>query len=133
MPYLAEEFARQLAARNHTIDQLVAASGLSRGQLYLWKGGHQTSITPDHFALLAHALSSSVDDHARLVRAHLLDEKFGPGSDMVDVVIIGADELHDAPISRSKRERALAILSTHSVGNKELADLLIALASYVEP
>lgn len=128
MSYLSEEIQRQLLKSDQSIDDIVSKSDLTRSLLYLWKNGEQTSITEEQLRALAPALSSDPADHASLVLAHLQDERVGPGSELVEVSIMSAGLLKDAPRPRSKGEQALQYLAQERVHNRDLNDLLIDLA-----
>lgn len=128
MSHLAEELARQLAAHSLNSLQLAERSGISASQIYKWANSTQTSIDEDQLTALAPALSPNTEDHASLVRAHLLDEKFGPGSELVRVEIDGSDLLKDRPRMQTKREQAISFLSRESLTNRDLQELLIDLA-----
>lgn len=128
MSNLSEEIERQLGKTHQSIDSIAAKSGLTRSLLYLWKSGDQTTINEAQLQALAPALSDSSADHAAIVRAHLLDETFGPGSELVSITIKGAEELRDAPKPRSRAEQALHYLQQERLINRDLNDLLIDLA-----
>ncbi len=128
MSHLSDEIDRQLLQSKQSIDDVVRKTGLTRSLLYLWKGGEQTTIDEDQLVALAPALSSDVADHAALVRAHLLDEKFGPGADLVQVSIDGPSELKDRPRPRTKGEKAMEFLTRERLVNRDLNDLLLDLA-----
>lgn len=128
MSNLSEEIERQLAKTHQSIDAIAAKSGLTRSLLYLWKSGDQTTINETQLQALAPALSHDASDHAAIVRAHLLDETFGPGSELVAIHITGPQELRDAPRARSRGEQALNYLAQERLSNRDLNDLLIDLA-----
>jgi hypothetical protein len=128
MSHLSDEIDRQLANSSQSVDDVVRKTGLTRSLVYLWKRGDQTAINEEQLATLSPALSSLLHDHAALVRAHLLDEKFGPGSELVRVEIDIPAALKDQPRARSKGERALEFLTRERLVNRDLNDLLIDLA-----
>lgn len=119
---------KQLSKSRQSVDDLVPKTNLSRAQLYLWKRSEQTSINEEQLRALATALSDDALDHASLLRAHLMDETFGPGSELVRIEIDHPAALHDRPRPRSKGEQALAFLAEERLRNRDLNDLLIDLA-----
>lgn len=128
MSHLSEELSRQLATRRLTQADLASRSGISQAQISKWVNSDQTSISGDQLSLLAPALSDDVIDQAELVRAHLLDEKNGPASDLVDVTVQTLELRDMLPKPRSKGERALHFLSSERIRNRDLNELLIDLA-----
>jgi hypothetical protein len=77
---------------------------------------------------LANAISRDTADHAALVRAHLLDEKFGPGSHLVQVEIETSLTAKDKPRGRSRGETAITYLSELRLTDRTANNLLIDLA-----
>lgn len=128
MSFLSEEMERQLARTNQSIDDLVPKTGLSRAQLYLWKRSEQTSINEEQIRALAGALSDDPIDHAALLKAHLMDETFGPGSELLRIEIDHPSVMQDRPRPRSKGEKALSFLAEERLRNRDLNELLIDLA-----
>lgn len=127
MSYFSEELERQLDLAGLSVYAVAEKSGISPGQIYLWKRGDQTSIDENQLKQLAPVLSRDVTDHASLVRAHLMDEKFGPGHKLVHVEV-DAEALHDKPRQLTKREQALEFLSANTRTNRASRDLIIELA-----
>ena|SRR5579863_1465286 len=128
MSFLADELERQLQAQNVSVTELASKSQMSAGQIYKWLKSEQMSIWPEQLTALSKALSSNSADHAALLRAHLLDEKFGPAADLVHVEIDTNVELHDRPRPRIKGEQALHYLAELRVESKDVNDLVIDLA-----
>lgn len=128
MSNLADEINRQIDHHKLTQAQVAMRAGFSQGQISKWTRSDQVSIDAEQLAALAKALSNDVEDHAALVRAHLLDEKFGPGAELVEVALIHASVLSDKPKPRSKGERAMAWLAQERLRNPELNEMLIDLA-----
>lgn len=128
MSYLSEELQRQMTAHDVAGLQLAERTGISASQIYNWLNDRQSSITESQLSVIQAALGDDHHDHARLVLAHLLDEKFGLNHELVDVSVRSDSELRDAPRSRSKGERAMEFLAAERVRNRELNDMLIDLA-----
>lgn len=128
MSNLADEINRQIDAKSLTQMEVAERAGISQSQISKWTRGEQTSLDSEQLAALAKALSTDVEDHAALVKAHLLDEKFGPGAELVEVALIHASALKDKPKPRSKGERAMVWLSQERLRNPELNEMLIDLA-----
>lgn len=132
MSHFGEELGRQMAAKEINAVQLAERVEMSSSQLYSWLRGEQISVRAEQFNLIAAALTDDEQDHARLLYAHLLDEKAEAlGQHLVEVTLSDKAELKDRPRARSKRERALEILAGESMRDPEVASLLVSLAGYV--
>ena len=127
MSYLGDEIERQMAAQNLNGSQLAERSQISASQIYKWTNSEQTSIGQDQMTALSRALSTDANDHAALTRAHLLDEKFGPGAKLVSIEI-DSMELKDSPKKFSKGEQAVHYLAELRIQSRDVNDLVIDLA-----
>lgn len=128
MSHFSEELIRQFELRRLSQASAAERSGISQAQISKWVNSDQTSISDEQLTALALALSDESADHVALVRAHLLDEKFGPGSELVRIEIDDSTALNDRPRPRSKGEKALHFLAEERLRNRDLNDLLIDLA-----
>lgn len=108
--------------------QLSQRCGISASQIYNWINNVQVSVSEEQLGSLAPALSTDPAQHAALLAAHLLDEKKGPGSELVTIDVHGPTLLKDATKPRSRVEKAIAHLAAERHNNAALAELLIALA-----
>lgn len=133
MSYFSEELVRQMTTKNVTGIRLADLTGFSASQISNWTRGEQTTINEQQLSVIQAALGDDAHDHARLVLAHLLDEKFGLNSDLVEVTVRDAGEMRDYVRPSSKGEAALAFLAGERVRNRELNDLLIDLARLLQP
>lgn len=107
---------------------LSALTGISNSQFSRWKNGLQTSISEDDFSALATALSTDAEDHARLLRAHLEDERFGPGAELITIELISNGEMQDRARPQTKLESAWQFLHSQTARNSDLRALIIDLA-----
>lgn len=128
MSHLSEALTRQFELKELSQASVAERSGISQAQISKWVNSDQTSISDDQLSALAIALSDDPSEHAALVRAHLLDECFGPGSELIRIEIDHPSVLKDRPRPRSKGEKALAFLAEERHRNRDLNDLLIDLA-----
>lgn len=128
MSHFAEELNRQIRANNLTQVELAVRSGISQAQISKWIRSEQTSLQKEQMDALAPALSEKPVENAALLRAHLLDEMFGPGADLISIDIQTTDEAHDRPRLRSAREKAIQFLSQQALVNDDLKQLLVRLA-----
>lgn len=128
MSHLSEELTRQLKSIQASVDDITAKCNISRGQIYKWIKSEQTSISAEQLDALASALSSSPMDHAKLLVAHLQDERIGAARHLVRIELDGPDALHDKPRPKTKGEKAIHFLAEQRVENRSVNDLVIDLA-----
>jgi transcriptional regulator with XRE-family HTH domain len=128
MSHLADTLAQLIEAKGSNALEISRRCGISSSQLYLWLRSEQISISEEQLNALAPVVSDDMGDHATLVRAHLLDHLYGPGSELIRIEIDHAGVLRDAPRGRSKGEKALDYLREERLKNRELNLLLIDLA-----
>ena len=128
MSFLSEELERQFEAAATNPFQLGERIGVSPSQIYKWLRDEQTSISADQLRAIAEGTSKNVNDHAALVRAHLLDEKFGPGSHLVRIEVDSPETMNDQPRPRSKGERAMLYLAEARIKSRAINDLVVDLA-----
>lgn len=126
--YLSEELERQFARSRTNPLQLSEQIKISPSQIYKWLRSEQTSISAEQLTSLAKGLSSDENSHAALVLAHLQDERFGPGSNLVRIEILSDGKMSDGPKPRSKGEKALHYLAEQRVVSRDVNDLVIDLA-----
>lgn len=91
MSYFGETL-RSLMGKNSSMKavQLAVQSGVSQPTLSRYLSGFSTPTDPEDIARLARAVSSDPMQQAELVRAHLLDECKGPGSEKIQILIVDA-------------------------------------------
>lgn len=128
MSNFSEELEKQMATKPASQVEAAELSGISQSQISKWLRSEQTSISSDQITALAKALSDDPVKHANLVKAHLLDEKFGAGSELVRIEIDSPAEWKDKPRPRSKGERAMNYLAEQRVISRDVNDLVIDLA-----
>lgn len=131
MSFLSEELERQMArARipDRSWVRVAETIQVSTSQIYKWVRGEQTHISPEHLDGIAKYLSDDLEDHAQLVVAHLFDEKFGSGSELVHISIKSRGELRDKPRPKSRGERAIHFLAESRIENRDVNEMLIDLA-----
>ncbi len=128
MSYLSEELQRQLDSAKASIDGVSDKTKIARSQIYKWLNGEQISISAGQLDALAEAFNATPTDHAKLLVAHLQDERFGKSAPLVRIEIDTPAELRDRPKPRTKGERAMAFLAEERVKFKDVNDLIIDLA-----
>lgn len=128
MSYLSDEINRQMEDHGVSAQQLAERTGFSLSQMYNWIRGDQLTINEIQMTGLQAALSNDSHSHARLVLAHLLDEKFGHSHDQIAVELKAEFEVRDKPRTRARGEKALHFLAELRVKSRDCNDLLIDLA-----
>lgn len=111
-----------------SVDDISGKCKISRGQIYKWLNGDQTSISGEQIDGLAGALSKDPMDHAKMLVAHLQDESVGSARDLVRIETDTVQELKDRPRARTKGEKAIQFLIEQRLQNRSIDDLLIDLA-----
>lgn len=137
MSHLSETLEKLLARHDLTAHQIAIRSEISPSQLSKWMCGKQTSISEKHLTALAKTISKEPADQAELVLAHLQDEKFGPGSDLIEITLNAPvrkagktkspAKTSKAPV-QSKGDEALSYLAQERLRNREVNSLLVDLA-----
>jgi len=133
MSYLSEEMERQM--QRCPTKSWVSIAGemkLSTSQVYKWSSGRQTHISRENLTSLALALGGDQHAHAALVCAHLQDECFGPGSELVSFSIHRADQTPPVPTASTEVERALECLTTRSRTEPSVHGIIIGLAQMLQ-
>lgn len=92
----------QRAARLN-VTAVVQRAGISRSQIYKWLRNVQTSVTPEDFTRLALALSRDPRQNARLLEAHLQDDCFGPGRELIDTLIAIVSVIRPGAVNAGKK------------------------------
>lgn len=126
--YLSEEIKRQLLQLGISQAEVSRRTNISQAQISNWIKGVQTSINAEQLDALAAGLSSDVTDHARLLVAHLQDERFGKSAPLIRIELDTPAELNDRPQPKTKGEKALAYLASERLENRNVNDLIIDLA-----
>jgi transcriptional regulator with XRE-family HTH domain len=112
-----------------TGSEIAKRAGISAAQFSKWKRGEQTSISKEDFSNLCYAFSDDELIHADLLRAHLLDECVGPGSEIIRIEVDGGASLKDEPKQLTDLERAFQFLRAEVPRNEALRGMLIQLAN----
>jgi len=124
MSYFQDALERQMTATGINQVELSRATGISQPQISKWLRGGQTSLSEDQMTVIANALSKDPSVQAALVAAHLQDEKFGPGSELIAISQQGG-----APeLPKTDGEKAIHYLSQLRIHQPEVNDLIITLA-----
>lgn len=125
MNHFSEELERQLAEKKMSQVDLANATKISQSQISKWIRGDQTSINEEQLTKIARALSCKAPDHALLVRAHLLDEKFGPGANLVRVEM---DATFEKQKFKSRGDKAMHFLDELRKTDRHTNNLIITTA-----
>jgi transcriptional regulator with XRE-family HTH domain len=98
--------------------------------------GDQLSPSPEDFENIARALTSEPEEQAELLRAHLLDERRGPGSELINITVVGFEARESAVQYDVKLpeplERAFIALRAKVVLDKDWRDTIEGLGNLAE-
>lgn len=138
MSYFALKFREILDRRDLSQSDIASLTGLSTAHISNLIKDVQPRISLDDLALVAANISDDKHERAELIRAHLLDENVGDGSELIEILISGgrskASSLHDRP-SRPPmaphKERALEVFRNYE-HHAHLWDVLGPLADMME-
>lgn len=128
MRHFADELQSQLNHSGMSQAEFARKCGISQGQIWKWLNAEQVSITGEQIDALAAALRADPLTHAKLLAAHLHDERAGKASKLVRIEVDSPQELKDQPTPRSKGERAIRFLAEKRLLDRNVNDLVIDLA-----
>jgi transcriptional regulator with XRE-family HTH domain len=118
--------------RNLTGAALSETSGVDPAQISRLRNGERDWIDHHDLKALLGALPDP-GDRAELLRARLLDENVGPGSELIDIVIRNPSlALHDRPEARvrlpARHRKALEAIALGMESDENLRELIYYLA-----
>lgn len=87
MSYFGTTLKELLQRKGMKAVRLAELSNVSQPTVSRYIRGDQTWVSPDDLVALAEAISNDPKEQAELIRAHLLDECKGPGSQLIDIRI----------------------------------------------
>lgn len=121
---------KALMEQNHrSAAELSRITGINQSSFSRWIKGDQGSIALADFERVAPAVSSAPEQQAQLLRALLLDNCSGPGSDLLEITIRNAPaELHDIPMPTGLKD-ALAALGDWAKDDDEVRQVVTHLAN----
>lgn len=141
MSYFAAKLAGLLESKKMRASELSRISDINDALISRWINGQQKFVSNGDLAALCASISSDPRDRAELIRAHLLDEMAGPGSELIEIHIKGqsAQELKDDRILYRagalplKLMRAFEILAREAITDADVRAVILGLANVVEP
>ncbi len=104
------------------------ATGINCSQVSRWHSGEQVMVSAEDMSHLCKAVARNKHERAELIAAHLRDECFGPGADLVQISIIGADIEKASPPRQTKDERMFAFLRKVCIEKPLVKKVLLNLA-----
>ena len=132
MSHLANAIDQLINEHDTNGAALARKTGLNPAQISRWKSAEQISIKPDCLLKLARGFSNSAETHARLLYAHLCDERSGPGAKHISI------ELHNQALREETAslkttlapgiQKDLDIITDSISHNREVRDLIHAVA-----
>lgn len=118
--------------------ELARLSGVDNSNVSRYCTGDQVWVSPDHLEKLTRAISTKAEDRAELIKAHLLDECVGPGSDLIEISILGKDSRpseaavpYQVPLP-ANLEEALGTIREHLIHDRHVRDIIEGLANLLK-
>lgn len=96
MSYFAHKLNELLTEEGKSQSDLARLTGLSQAHISRLLSDDQRSVSAEDLAAIALNISDKLSRRAELIRAHLLDECVGSGSELIDILIRG-ERRPDAP------------------------------------
>jgi DNA-binding Xre family transcriptional regulator len=132
MSYLANAIDELLNEHKTNGADLARKTGLNAAQISRWKNAAQKSIKPDCLLKLAQGFSKSPETHSRLLYAHLLDERTGPGAKFISIELSN-QALHEEPVPYQIKlapsiQKDLDIITSRISNDRRVRDLVAAVA-----
>lgn len=135
MSYFGTQLEELLKRKNMKAVDLARLSGVGESLISRYRSGEQVWVSPEDLAAIATSISDSNSERAELVRAHLLDEKTGPGSELVRVEVASAPAMlkEDFPAYAirlpEQLERAFQILRENAINDADVRDVVLGLGN----
>jgi DNA-binding Xre family transcriptional regulator len=134
MSNFGAKLAEMLERRKMSQTELARTANLSDALISKWMTGQQSFVSQQYLANICLSISPNPSERAEIIRAHLLDEMTGPGSEMIDISIKGrissvktADQSGRSALPL-RMQRMLEILGRESLTNADLRGILHGLA-----
>ena len=129
MSYFGDKLKTLMEINDVTGMDIQRSTGINSSQVSRWHSGEQKMVSAEDLAHLCKAAARNQHERAELIAAHLRDECFGLGADLVQITIVGADQVEKAPTHQTKDERLFAFLRKVSIEKPHFKKTLFHLAS----
>jgi transcriptional regulator with XRE-family HTH domain len=133
MSYFGNALQALLTRKNMRGVRLAELSGVSQPAISRYIRGDQSFVAHEDLEAITGAISNNPADRAELIRAHLLDECHGPGSELIDIAISGVPTKEAASRHNVKLpehlEHALAAIREHLEKDKNLREIIEGLGN----
>jgi transcriptional regulator with XRE-family HTH domain len=117
-----------IARSGLSLVQIAEQSGVSHTSISRLRSGAQLTINPEHMAAILPIITGESQRQAELVRAHLQDHLYGPGSEQIEIRIRGHAKADDR--QPTEYEQALAHLDGLARKNRDFAHWIITQARW---
>ena len=133
MSYFGNALRNLLKRKNMKARHLSQTSGVPQSTVSRLINGEQPAPSPEDLEKLSRTLSSEAREQAELVAAHLQDECFGPGSELVEITI-GDSPVRERGVRHQPRlpehlEESLAVLRECVAKDKDVRDVVEGLGN----
>jgi len=140
MSNFGAKLAELLARNKMRAAELARITNLNDSLVSKWINGQQVFVSNSDLAKITGAISALPKEQAELIKAHLMDEMSGPGSEMIEIRIKGQVSLAQKESATPyvtplplKIQRALEILGREAVTDADVRGILISMAHLVDP
>lgn len=133
MSYFGNALAELLNRKNMKAVRLAELTGVGQPTISRYINGDQTWVGPEDLDMLASGISENPAEQAELIRAHLLDECHGPGSQLIEISVSGQPVREQQTSYRVKLpkelEEALATIREYVIKDKNVRDVVEGLGN----
>lgn len=128
MSYFGDKLKTLMELNEVTGMDIQRSTGINSSQVSRWHSGEQKMVSAEDMAHLCKAVARNKHERAELIAAHLRDECFGPGADLVQITIIGADQVEKEPPHQTKDQRMFAFLQKVCIEKPLVKKVLLNIA-----
>lgn len=133
MSYFGTQLDELLKRKKMKAADLARLSGVGEPTISRYRRGEQIWVDPGDLARLSRTISDRPHEQAELIRARLLDENQGPGSELVRIEISGS-ELKESPHSYGIRlandlEQAITVIRENIIKDQNVREIVLALGN----
>lgn len=132
MSHFGAKLEELLEKNKLTAAELSRSSRVNDALISRWINGTQDFVSHEALESLTLAISKKPTEQAELIKAHLLDECVGEGSNLIEINILGQpDQLAETTIPYRivpslKIQRALELMARESITDADVRNLILS-------
>jgi Cro/C1-type HTH DNA-binding domain len=129
MSYFGDKLQHLMEINSVTGPDVQRDTHINPSRISRWISGKQKLVSPKDMDLLCKAVckTKSKFEYAELAVAHLKDECFGPGAELVEILIAGT-EIKPQPTRITNNERMFEFLQKKSIKEPSLKKIFLHIA-----